>query len=254
MMSAPHSEEDFDRPESSTGKRDLFPETQWSVVRKARTEHAGRARQALDQLYKAYWPALYVMARGQGLSAEDAEDAVQDLFATRILAGSLLDNADPAHGRFRVLVKTALERTLIDGWRRDRAGKRDVRKAVSLESQEGESLFQSLPARGLGPEELADRAWVEQVLSRSLECTREAHGPVEVGIFEQVYWSKPGTPDWSDVAQRLGILLESLQRRVQRVLKTFRAAVRAEVRETVENADAFEEELLWLFRMIGGAL
>lgn len=253
-MSDSHVAGDDGPLRSSVRGGDPFPETRWSVVRRAGTAHEGRARRALDELCRAYWPALYVMARGRGLGVEDAEDAVQELFASRIVGGSLLSSASPERGRFRVLVKTALERMLVDDWRRATAQKRDARRVVSLESEEGESLYRALASCGLSPDELADRAWSEQLVGNCLARVRAAYRPEEVEIFEQVYWAKAGEPDWKGVAGRLGILVASLQTQVQRVLKSFREAVEAEVRETAESAEAFEEERRWLFRTIGGAL
>src|SRR3954463_6396800 len=99
-----------------------FATTRWSIVL-----HAGRGgpnastgRDALARLCRTYWFPLYAHVRRRGFSAHDAEDLTQEFFA-RILARSSIARADPARGRFRSFILTALNHFLADEWDRTRA-------------------------------------------------------------------------------------------------------------------------------------
>src|SRR5437868_3725397 len=102
-----------------------FATTRWSVVL-----HAGRAganaeaaHAALARLCRTYWFPLYAHVRRRGFGAHDAEDLTQDFFA-RLLARQSIAQADPARGRFRSFILTALNHFLADEWDRLRTQKR----------------------------------------------------------------------------------------------------------------------------------
>src|SRR5215218_2170774 len=101
-----------------------FATTRWSVVL-----HAGRAgskassaRDALARLCRTYWFPLYAHVRRRGLSAHDAEDLTQEFFA-RLLTRQSIAHADPARGRFRAFILTALNNFLADEWNKARTEK-----------------------------------------------------------------------------------------------------------------------------------
>jgi hypothetical protein len=66
-----------------------FVTTHWSLVGAARPDEAGqtRAREALEELCRAYWYPLYAFVRGRGYSAVDAQDLTQTFFARFIETG-----------------------------------------------------------------------------------------------------------------------------------------------------------------------
>src|SRR4051812_44490896 len=98
-----------------------FATTRWSIVL-----HAGRggssastAQDALARLCRTYWFPLYAHVRRRGFSAHDAEDLTQEFFS-RLLARQSIAQADPARGRFRAFIVTALNYFLSDEWDRAR--------------------------------------------------------------------------------------------------------------------------------------
>ena len=101
-----------------------FATTRWSMVLAAAggatSEQADRA---LAELCSGYWCPLYAYVRRRGYDAEDARDLTQAFFA-RLLERRGLASADPARGRFRSFLLTAMKNFLASEWRRQAAGKR----------------------------------------------------------------------------------------------------------------------------------
>src|SRR6185295_8805317 len=99
------------------------------------------AREALATLCETYWYPLYGFLRGRGHSAEDAQDLTQAFFA-RVLEKDTIGHADPARGRFRSFLLTALKNFAANEHDREFARKRGGgSQIVSLESERAEDRF-----------------------------------------------------------------------------------------------------------------
>ena len=84
--------------EIGPGRRQ-FATTQWSLVLAARSDEGDetRARQALEQLCRAYWYPLYAYLRRRGESADDAADLVEH-HEVAVVAKKHVDRGDQAAG------------------------------------------------------------------------------------------------------------------------------------------------------------
>src|SRR5438874_11936314 len=71
------------------------------------------AHRALTELCRRYWRPVFALICRRGHSVTDAQDLTQDFFMT-LLTGNLLALADPGRGRFRSLLRTAVENFLND--------------------------------------------------------------------------------------------------------------------------------------------
>ena len=89
-----------------------FATTRWSLILDARTG-PDSARRAMEEIYRAYRGPVLAYVRRSGCTEGDAEDLVQDFFA-RLLEKRWDVGADPARGRFRTYMLTALRRFLLD--------------------------------------------------------------------------------------------------------------------------------------------
>src|SRR5689334_15462985 len=100
---------------SEATKPTRFQTTRWSMVLScARTgKSSDEAQKALTELCRLYWRPVYALISRRGHSVSDAQDLTQDFFMT-LLTGNLLSLADPARGRFRSLMRTAVENFLND--------------------------------------------------------------------------------------------------------------------------------------------
>ena len=118
-----------------------FGSTRWSVVLAAGRGQGPGAREALEFLCRDYWYPLYAYVRRRGHDADAARDLVQEFF-TRLLERNTIAAADPARGRFRAFLLTALRNFLSNERTRERAGKRGGgRDVVSIDVEEGESRY-----------------------------------------------------------------------------------------------------------------
>ncbi|MDR3385709.1 MAG: sigma factor [Rudaea sp.] len=89
-----------------------FDTTRWSMVLQAR-DGTSQAHMALGSLCRTYRPPVLAYVRRCGYSGETAEDLAQTFFAHFVEQAYHAD-ADPARGRFRAFLLTALKRLLID--------------------------------------------------------------------------------------------------------------------------------------------
>src|SRR5215213_2762140 len=89
-------------------KRNRFATTHWSLVLAAVNRASPAADEALAELCEIYWYPLYAYLRGRGYTTEDAQDLTQAFFG-RVLEKSALSDADPARGRFRSFMLTAMK-------------------------------------------------------------------------------------------------------------------------------------------------
>lgn len=147
-----------------------FPTTHWSLVDLAKQSEPRVKRLAWESLYLKYYPALRARLVRQGLSAEQAEDILQDFVVRKVIEKDLLARADKRMGKFRTFLATALDRFLTDRLRSEEAAKRSPRDAVILRLDECPEEEGSL----LSPSDAYELAWARQVVAEALEETRLA--------------------------------------------------------------------------------
>src|SRR3954468_24379899 len=105
-------------------QRGRFVTTRWTLVAAATADSSDPQRQdALEDLCQTYWPPLYAFLRRRGHTPEDAQDLTQGFF-TRLLERRDFRVADPARGRFRSFLLTALQHYAINEHDRVTAAKR----------------------------------------------------------------------------------------------------------------------------------
>src|SRR5688500_18001636 len=108
---------------SSVPSRKIFPQTRWTVVLTAGRAGSPGSTEALEEICRLYWQPLYIFARSSGRSPQDAEDLTQSFFC-RLLEKGWLKTVDPARGRLRTFLITALKRFMANEWDRNSAKRR----------------------------------------------------------------------------------------------------------------------------------
>jgi RNA polymerase sigma-70 factor (ECF subfamily) len=132
-----------------------FPTTNWSNVRRAGAAALPDGRLALDDLLLCYRPALWAhLVYRKHLSSDRADDLVQDFIHKKILERNVLSLADPGKGKFRTFLLTALDRFVIDCWRKEPAPAAAGELPPEPEVKPGADVF--------------DVAWALNVLGESL--------------------------------------------------------------------------------------
>jgi hypothetical protein len=149
--------ERFPTQPSSIGRSGAFSTTYWTVILAAKEAGSPESSPALEQLCRTYWPPLYAFARRRGHSPEDARDLTQQFFA-RLLEKDYLRSVEPAKGKFRTFLLTAMEHFLANEWTRARRQKRGGGLTpLSLDDQAAERAYQSGLVDELTAERILDR-------------------------------------------------------------------------------------------------
>ncbi len=213
--------------------------TLWTMLDKAHHGAPDEAAEARQALMRRYCGAVYRYLLGAVRDPSVAEDLTQE-FALRFIQGRFRQ-ADPAHGRFRNYVKTALFH-LVDDWKRSQG--RGV-KAVPLEGDE------PVP----GPDEVGAReqafrdSWRQELLSRAwkgLEQAQQETGQPyhDVLRFRVDNPEMPSGPMAEQLTERLGrpFSAAGVRQLLHRARERFADLLLEETRQSPEQVGAGELE------------
>jgi RNA polymerase sigma-70 factor (ECF subfamily) len=201
----------------------------------------------LEALCRAYWPPLYAYARRDGLTPQDAQDAIQE-FIGSLLRRNDLASVSPEKGRFRSFLLAALKNFLVSRWRTERALKRGGQSEfVMLESAEAEKLCQPELIDQLSPEKAFDRRWALTVMACALDRLRAEHqSPEQARLFAALQPVLAGSGRMENqiaMAGELGVTPGALATAATRLRHRYRALIETEVRRTLEKPADLAEEL-----------
>lgn len=229
-----------------------FPTTRWSVVLGA-AQGSEAPRRALHELCAAYWRPLYAFVRRDGMSAEDAEDAVQG-FLSSLLTGNAIAGVDRERGRFRSYLLGALRHFLANERARAGAQRRGGGHAplpLTFESDEAEVEIPD----DRTPEGAYAYVWAMEILGRTrkrLEQRYAAEG--RAALFEALepFLLDGDAPRHRELAARLSMTEAHTRVAVHRLRTAFGAALREEVADTVPSAAEIDDELRAVIDAIRG--
>lgn len=233
-----------------------FPTTQWGVVLTAADPAAPEAEDSLEKLCATYWPPVYRFIRHQGRGREDALDLAQDFFV-RFLEKQHVRRADPARGRFRAFLHSALKHFLTDKERYARAQKRGGGgRHVSFEQpSQAEADWLALVVDPAASPDLAfEQQWAFTLLAHVDSGLRQQYAaPGEAQRYEALAKlafgeSPPGAQ--IAIAAQLGLTPNALGVAVHRLRRRYAERLRAAVAQTVANPDEIEAELHYLFALL----
>lgn len=141
-----------------------FQSTRWSLV--ARAGGGGDVgKRALEELFAAYWPAVYAFYRQLGLDPEAARDLTQGLLLD-LLERDDLRRADPARGRFRAFLRSCARHYLANAVDRERASKRGGDRVILSLDTAAEAGLE--PVHGLDADAVFERRWAIAVIDAAL--------------------------------------------------------------------------------------
>jgi RNA polymerase sigma-70 factor (ECF subfamily) len=234
---------------STAREASQFATTAWSVVLRSR-DRGELARPALETLCRTYWRPLYAYARRRTATPQLAEDAVQSFFIA-MLEGDVLNNADPARGRFRNYLLACLSQSMARQHRRDTAAKRQpVAPLVPLDAVCAELN----DPRELSPERAFDRAWALTVLENALERLRGEYERAErLERFHAFrgFLNAAAAARLDDAAKRLGLSDGATRVALHRFRQRYAEIVRDEVRATVDDEADLDAEIAALIAAVG---
>ncbi len=231
--------------ENSSDQRGRFAPTDWSVVARASGSGEG-ARIAFGELCQVYWYPLYAFVRRSGQTIEDAEDTVQE-FMRWLLERHVVERADPGRGRFRTFLLAALQQFVARQRRHEgRAKRRPAFSIISIDAVGAERRYQLESRRELSAAQTFEHYWARTVIERAtLRMRREAERKGQVDRFDRLSSLLAGESRGAvtRVSQELGVSEGGVRVAVHRLRRRFAEVIRDEVGQTVDVAEAVEDEL-----------
>ena len=233
--------------------RSSFSATHWTLVLVAGSDASG-AHQAIAELCERYWEPIYAFARRSGMSPEDAEDAVQGLFAD-LLERSAFQQVDRAKGKFRSFLLAAFKNFASHERERMHAQKRGGGIApIALDAHEAEARFALDPADDLSPDKLYDRRWARVLLDRAQKRLAGQYAASEqAALFEHlrpVLGASRARVDYATMSAALGMSEGALKVAAHRLRERYRSVLREEVASTVASAADIDLELRHLIEAL----
>ena len=241
----------YDGPMNDPGGPRQFVTTHWSLVGAAKPDEASqsRAREAMEELCRAYWYPLYAFVRSGGYSASDAQDLTQAFFARIIETGGFA-SADRKRGRFRSYLLGAMKHFLANEWHRAQTQKRGGKvRFIEFDALDPEARYAGASGQSDDPQLLFDREWALETVAGALQKLREEM--VEAGKSDQFDALKgsltgEGELPREQIAARLGTSEGAVKVAVHRLRERYRKLLRAAIAETVSNEADLEDEMRYL--------
>jgi RNA polymerase sigma factor (sigma-70 family) len=220
----------------------------------ARRRSSPDGREALSYLCSAYWHPLYAYVRRRGYSIADAEDLTQEFFA-RLLEKDSIKTANRDRGRFRSFLLASIKHFLANEWDRANAKKRGGGLThLSLQVDGANRTLEEDLARGLTAEQIFERQWalttLEVVLGRlEGEFKRAGKSALFQGLKGHLTGSGTATT-YSQLGEQFGLTEGAIKVTAHRMRQRFRGLLRAEIGETVLEADQIDDEVRYLMAVI----
>ena len=212
------------------------------------------AQEALGQVVGLYWRPIQICVKKRGFDEHDAEDLTQEFLANIVQKG-YFDRVDPAKGRLRSYLLTALNHYLANVWRSRNAQRRGHGAAhLSLDSEpeEGGPPLDLPDLRT--PDEEFDREWALTVLDNVLHELRhdyDAQGKLEVfEVLSPALSVADGQTDAVAMGQRLGMTSGAVRVALHRMRLRYRNLLYRHVAATVEHEDQVEPEIRSMIQML----
>lgn len=242
-------------PSTPPSQADVFATTHWSVVQLAARNDTTRAQRALSDLCGGYWYPLYAFVRRQGFGAEDAQDLTQEFFA-KFLSKNHLAELSPENGKFRSFLIACLKNFLANEWDKAHAAKRGgAQRVISFDEAKAEERYRLEPSHELSADKLFERRWALTLLDAVLAKLRaEFQRDGKESMFEKLKPCLAGSREsqpYSELAKEWNMTEGAVKVSVHRFRQRYRELLRAEIASTVSTANEVDEEIRYLFSVLG---
>ena len=229
-----------------------FPHTRWTLI--AHLGDEKNAEAALDQLCAAYWQPIHGYLVQSGQTHAQAQDLTQD-FLQMVVRQRLLERADPVAGKLRSWLLAALRHFLANTRRyENRQNRGGGAPSWRLDHEEASGEVAQAEASCLTPDQAFDRAWVSVLLGRVLDQLaqqyRDAGREAEYTALLPSLLENEDAPQ-ARAALQAGMTVVRFRVQLHRLRGRYRELLRQEIVSTLENEDDYDEELAYLFRIVG---
>ncbi|MCB1061827.1 MAG: sigma-70 family RNA polymerase sigma factor [Verrucomicrobiae bacterium] len=240
------------------GQTASFSPTRWTLVAQAaqaptNAQQEAEQLEALEVLCRTYWPPLFVFVRRQGYAPEEAEDLVQDFFAS-ILEKPFFESANPEKGRLRNYLLGSLKRFLIDQQRARSAKKRGGEfQMISVDAEAGEHSGAWQIASLETPEDAYQHRWVCAMLEHCHERLRseyeEQNKSLQFEALSPLLTSENGHTTETAV-RTLRSSPGAVRVALSRLRKRFGQIFAEEVRATLLPDEDYDDEICCLMKAV----
>ena len=235
-----------------------FPETRWSLIRRIQEAPTEVRINALEELCRLYWPAIYSFARYRGHSPAEAEDLTQGLFL-QLLDRQSLNQLQPEAGRLRSWLIRSFENYRINQHKAENAQKRGGGWiSVEITRESGEEWWDqlNLADRDTNPEQILDRIWAFTVLELALqavgeEAERRSRGEIFRALRPALECDQTRI-DYATIASELDMTPEATRKAAQRLRASYAKEIRAQIEQTVDGSGDVEAEFAALRAALWG--
>ncbi len=225
-----------------------FPNTRWTMILTSRSDPA-KTHRALEELLGIYWKPLYFYVRRKGRTIEGAKDAIQGFFV-HLLERDFLGRLDPAKGRLRGYLRTAVDHYLANLHEQETAQKRGgAVKTVALDFDLAERDLATAPDAA---DAAYDREWAHAVMQRAMDALRrEFSDGKRKGSFDMVLrFFNPDPPEYVVAAKECGMTVVQFKAFLHRARTRYRELLKEEVAHTLAAAGEAEAEIAELLKTL----
>jgi len=233
----------------------VFATTHWSVVLAAGEQDSPQAHEALTQLCRTYWQPIYAFVRKRGHSPEQAEDLVQDFFAS-FLEKNYVSKASRDRGRFRSFLMTSVENFLHNAHARNQTRKRGGGiPLLPLDNRDAEACYHLADATGYGdPAKIFEQRWAATVLETVLQKLRNEFAERgQADLFAALsahLWGESGSIPYAQVAEQFQLTIANVKTTAYRLRQRYRELLREVIGQTVSQPDEIDDELQHLMKVV----
>lgn len=208
------------------------------------------SKEALEELCKGYWPAIYTYLRALGCDREEALDETQE-FMTHFIQGGGLHNVSPERGRLRSYLRQSLRNHLTtvrrDAARQKRGG------GKTFVSMDDVDVF-DVPSEPDAADEWFDRRWAWALVKRAMERLQERYNrrnrmTVFNALHEGLVCPELLKP-YAEIGVALNMTENQVKLEVHRARRRFAEELRAEVAATLSPESDADEELRYLMSVL----
>ena len=233
----------LESPEAAGQKEKIrrFPTTRWTLVGRVISEIGTESTEALEWLYRAYWPPMFNMVLRMGFKFHEAEDLTQG-YLVKVVQNGAWSAADPAKGTLRSYLCTGLRRYVFDEL--DRRSRQSIN---SLEDASGAATDQKFESQ-------FDHAWALQLYQRAqralmVNFSRSQDFPISKVLFQKLLEGGSG-PSNAEIAASNGLTEDAVKMRAMRLRKQWHRVLRDEVAKTVSVPEEIDQELRHLIAVL----
>jgi RNA polymerase sigma factor (sigma-70 family) len=232
---------------------DDFRTTRWSLIVAAGGGDE-RATAALAELCQAYWRPVYAFFRRQHQTGEDATDLTQAFFL-HLLEHRAIERADQSRGRFRSYLLTAASNFLASARQHERTLRRGAHAPhESIDGTEADRHpLLSAHDQDSSPDAVFERHWALNVTERAMERVRAEYASRgQEQAFDELrpFLTSDASGATDGPADRTGPANAATRTGLHRVRRRFGEALRAEIRQTVDESHDVDDELRFLLRVL----